>query len=293
MQAMILAAGFGTRLHPFTNIRPKPLFPILNIPLLLLTIQRLKDAGCDHIVVNCHHLKDQVRDYIGGIQGVHLQEEKKILGTGGGLRLALERLRDEPILITNGDIYHSVDYQAFYKNHLGSGSKLTLAVHDYPRFNGLTIEAGRLVSFDRNHQGDVVAFTGLHILHPQLLKPLSLGKKSCIIKWYKTLLENGEMIGVYRVDNCFWTDMGTPEDYLQLHGDLLKRRVDCWRQLKDRVATPTYLSRAARTGRNLEVREWACIGKAQIGDNVSISRSVIWDGVVIPDNSVIADSLIV
>ncbi len=111
MQAMILAAGFGTRLQPYSNLRPKPLFPLLNTPLLLLTIQRLQDAGFDHIVVNCHHLKDQIRSLLAGIPGVFLQEETMIMGTGGGLRLAIDLLKDEPLLVSNGDIYHTVDYQ--------------------------------------------------------------------------------------------------------------------------------------------------------------------------------------
>ncbi len=90
MQAMILAAGFGTRLLPHTLLRPKPLFPLLNHPLLLLTIRRLQHAGCDHIVVNCHHLRAQIVAALAGLPGVTVLEEETILGTGGGLRGALD-----------------------------------------------------------------------------------------------------------------------------------------------------------------------------------------------------------
>lgn len=117
MQAMILAAGFGTRLLPYTLSRPKPLFPILNQPLLLLTIRRLQQAGCDHIVVNCHHLREQIVAALHGIPGVVVQEEVVILGTGGGLRKARALFRDEPVLVTNGDIYHTVDYRRLYRHH--------------------------------------------------------------------------------------------------------------------------------------------------------------------------------
>ena len=109
MQAMILAAGFGTRLLPYTKKRPKPLFPLLNEPLLLLTIKRLQNAGFDHIIVNCHYLKEQIVEALDGMRGVVIQEEDIVLGTGGGLRMALRLMRDEPLLITNGDIYHSID----------------------------------------------------------------------------------------------------------------------------------------------------------------------------------------
>lgn len=293
MQAMILAAGFGTRLQPYTNIRPKPLFPLLNTPLLLLTIRRLQDAGFNHIVVNCHHLAEQVHSLVVDMPGVYLQQEDRIMGTGGGLRLALDMLAEEPLLVTNGDIYHTVDYMRLYNEHVNSGSGITLAVHDYPRFNGLDIEGDRLLGFNKKAEGDAVAFTGIHVLDPALLRPLSADHKSGIIEWYKELMWKGEEIKVIRVDGCYWTDMGTPADYLQLHGDVLTGRVQCWQQVVQKIESPMHIDRRAYCGKNLVMNDWACIGRARIGNDVTVSRSVIWDGAVIPDNSVITDSILV
>ncbi len=107
MQAMILAAGFGTRLQPYSLIRPKPLFPVLNRPLLLATIDRLKNAGFSLIVVNCHHLRQQIVSAVKDIPGVIVQEEPLILGTGGGLALAARNLNNEPLLVTNGDMFEA------------------------------------------------------------------------------------------------------------------------------------------------------------------------------------------
>ena len=87
MKAMILAAGLGTRLLPYTLKRPKPLFPILNKPLLHLTIDRLKQAGATEIIVNSHHLRPQIKRALQGEEQIILQEEDTILGTGGGLRM--------------------------------------------------------------------------------------------------------------------------------------------------------------------------------------------------------------
>ena len=86
MQAMILAAGFGTRLLPYTKYRPKPLFPVLNTPLLVAAVRRLKKFGFSRIVVNCHHLGEQISAALDDIDGVRIQYEETILGTGGGLR---------------------------------------------------------------------------------------------------------------------------------------------------------------------------------------------------------------
>ncbi len=293
MQAMILAAGFGTRLQPYTNLRPKPLFPLLNTPLLLLTIRRLQEAGCDHIVVNSHHLSRQVRDLLDDFSGVYLQEEKNIMGTGGGLRLALDLFRDEPLLVTNGDIYHTVDYRNLCEAHIDGGAKVTLAVHDHPRFNGLKINSDGNVGFDTERNGELVAFTGLHMLDTSILRPIRVEQPSCIIDRYKKMpSEGGEIRGV-RVDNCYWTDMGTPGDYLELHGGLLQQTIPCWSLLREKIASPFHIAGEAVIGNNISVEDWVCIGRANIGRNVSIRRSVIWDNAVVSDDTIIEDSLVV
>lgn len=143
MQAMILAAGLGTRLLPYTQYRPKPLFPVINKPLLVCTVGMLQRFGAEKIVVNCHHLRDQIVEKMAGHEHVVIQEEETILGTGGGVRRAVKHLADEPLVLTNGDIYHEIDIQALYKQHQGSGAEVTLAMHEYPRFNTVDVEGGK------------------------------------------------------------------------------------------------------------------------------------------------------
>ena len=70
MKAMVLAAGLGTRLQPYTLERPKPLFPVLNTPLLFQTIQKLQSAGFQEIAVNCHHLGRQIEEALSGMGGI-------------------------------------------------------------------------------------------------------------------------------------------------------------------------------------------------------------------------------
>ena len=76
---MLLAAGFGTRLKPYTDIRPKPLFPVLNRPLLLWHLERLRQAGFARVLVNAHHLAEQIEQAVVGLPGVQLQVEPEIL----------------------------------------------------------------------------------------------------------------------------------------------------------------------------------------------------------------------
>lgn len=291
MQAMILAAGFGTRLLPYTLIRPKPLFPILNHPLLLLTIQRLQQAGCDHIVVNCHYLREQIVHALQGIPGVLVQEEDSVLGTGGGLRLALDQFRDEPLLVTNGDIYHTIDYRRLYQSHKENRSPVTMAMHDCPRFNAVAVADGRVCSFDDRTKGELLAFTGLHVLEPEVLAGIPASGEYSIIDCYRHLIEQGQAISATRVDDCFWTDMGTVEDYLTLHGGLLTGKIPHWPELEFSAEGPFLLGGQEKTGSDLVLRDWACVGDAVIGRNVSLQRSVVWDGAVIADGHRVVDQL--
>jgi mannose-1-phosphate guanylyltransferase len=294
MQAMILAAGFGTRLLPFTKFRPKPLFPIINRPLLLLTIERLKNAGCDHIVVNCHHLRQQFIDLLSNIEGVVIQEEDTILGTGGGLRLALRSLRDEPVLVTNGDIYHSLDLLQFYESHRPEMAPITMAMHDFPRYNKVVTEKEIVVSFDGNKSLHLLAYTGLQVVNPEILEPIPLGKEWSTIDFYRKLLQEKTPIRSLRVDGCFWTDIGTPADYLELHAGLLTGKIPWWPELgAGRPVDAFYFADKHSMINTVSVKDWVCAGRVKLGRNVQLIRSVLWDGASVPDGTVVQDTIVV
>jgi mannose-1-phosphate guanylyltransferase len=291
MQAMILAAGLGTRLLPHTSIRPKPLFPILNTPLLLLTIERLKNFGFDHIIVNCHHLREQIVKALADVKGLILIEEDVILGTGGGLRGALSHMRDEPVLVTNGDIYHTVNLFEQYKYHQKNGHLITLGMHDYPRFNTVRMDGEKVSAFINTKGFATLAFTGLQVVQPQVFEDIEYGKYSCIIDHYRRLLSAGVDINSFRVDDCYWTDMGTVDDYLALHEGLLSGSIPCWQET-GRVRKPYCIAKRAKLPAHLNLDDWVCIGEATIGNNSQLQRCVVWDDVEIHDGSVIRDAVI-
>lgn len=293
MQAMILAAGFGTRLLPYTKLLPKPLFPLLNEPLLLLTIRRLKESGFDHILVNCHYLKKQIVAALSGISGVLVQEEEIVLGTGGGLRLAMSNLRDEPLLVSNGDIYHTVDFKELYLRHEAGSAVVTMAMHDYPRFNNVTVQDDMIAGFDNQKDGSCLAFTGLHVLNPEVLEKIPLEEEYSIIDCYRGLLQEGKTIQAARVDGCSWTDMGTVEDYLALHGSLLKKEIPLWPEFSHVSETGFVVHAEASVGAGGKMQEWACVGRAQLEENVSLQRCIVWAGALVTNGTTHCDSLIV
>ncbi len=290
MQAMILAAGFGTRLLPYTKIRPKPLFPLLNEPLLLLTIKRLQNAGFDHIIVNCHYLKEQIVEALDGLKGVVIQEEDIVLGTGGGLRMALRLMRDEPLLVTNGDIYHSIDYRDLYSHHERGDASVTMAMHNYPRFNKVKVAGDRVIGFSAEDGEPCMAFTGLHVLDPEILGLIPEEEKYCIVDRYRALLANDESIQALDVTGCSWTDMGTVEDYLALHGQLLKREIDLWAEFRH-APQGTCLCFEEQTSFPV-YHDWACVGRVALPQKVIFERCVVWDEACLEEGQKYSDILL-
>ncbi len=281
---MILAAGFGTRLRPYTLVRPKPLFPILNVPLLHILLDMLKEAGCERVVVNCHHLADQIEAAVADRSEVILQYEPEILGTGGSLRKALPLFDDEPTLVMNGDIYHDIDIGALMAQHRATDCSVTMAMHDYERFNSVHVQGDRVVGFsadNRDVAGQLLAFTGIHVLDRDVIEQIPDNRFFHIIDLYEQLARDNQ-VTIMRVDGSFWRDIGTPEDYLTLHRELLNiRKGDSW--CIDEQATVT----------DVVFEDWGAVGAgAVIGRGAQLTRCVVWDNVKIASGQRLTDMIV-
>ncbi|MFZ5759860.1 MAG: sugar phosphate nucleotidyltransferase [Thermodesulfobacteriota bacterium] len=286
MKAMILAAGFGTRLRPYSLVRPKPLFPVLDRPLVLRLIDQLHDSGFDSILVNCHHLKEQIVDLLSGRAGISLQQESIELGTGGGMRLALDFFGSEPVLVTNGDIFHTIDLAAVYADHCRSGAAATLVLHDCPRFNKVVLDENGMIGDFAGSGGRQWAFTGIQVLDPALLTILPAGVFAGIIDCYRHWIAHKTPIRGLVVRDHYWTDMGTPQDYLDLHATLLAGNL-IPRQ------TPFYHGPGVAAPADLQQLDWLCLGAgARIGRNCRLQRVVVWDGARVPDHSRLSDAIV-
>ena len=135
MKAMILAAGLGTRLRPWTLSHPKALVPVGGVPMLKRVIERLRDEGVDEIVINAHHFASQIIDYLDdndfGVKTVVSDESDNLLDTGGGLLKALPLLDsadDMPFLVHNVDILSDAPLRKLYETNIKSGRGATLLV---------------------------------------------------------------------------------------------------------------------------------------------------------------------
>ena len=292
MQAILLAAGLGTRLRPYTLIRPKPLFPVLNRSLLHRLLDMLYKAGCTRIVVNAHHLTEQIRHSLTEYPDVVLQVEPEILGTGGSLRLAGESLEDAPILVMNGDIVHTIDLAALYHHHLKSGNDVTMAMHNCPRFNTVGVRENIVVSFAPGQDMQRLAFTGIHVVNPDIVTGIPGDGFFHIIDLYRELAQQGR-IGLQRVDGAFWRDIGTPEDYLQLHRELLERQTCVDLDAVGQRRGGWLVGEDVRLGKDVRLQGWGCLGRGvTIGDCTTLRGSVLWDHARIAEGSMIVEEIV-
>lgn len=298
MKAMILAAGYGTRLLPYTNFRPKPLFPILGRPLLKIIIDRLRQSGFSSIVVNTFHLGDQIVDFLKDERGVFIQEEKTILGTGGGLRMALDAFAGEPVLVVNGDLYSNIDYSHVYEQHIATQNQITMVMHDYERFNKVKVGInGMIAEFSGTKEAltaeeELLAFTGVHVVNSEIIAAIPPGKFTNIIDRYSNFIKNGGIVHSMKTNNLIWRDIGTPSDYLELHCSLLKDTHGI-KHLTPVSQSQFYADDKVEFGENVILSDWGMIGAgAKIEDGVHLERVVVWDGAVVEKGSIHKDTIV-
>lgn len=281
---MILAAGLGTRLRPLTDVRPKPLVPIVNRPVLERTITYLKKQGVSRIVVNTHHHAKRLMEYLGdgrtfGIP-VEVRFEPRILGTGGGLRNVSDFWREDTLLVINGDILTRIDLAPAVRFHRESGAAATLVVHDHPAFRQVLVdEAGWVRDIATDPRPGRMAFTGIHIVEPGLRHWIPESGFSNIIASYRQMIAAAAFPAGYITQGESWRDIGTLESYLLANQEAAKGAV-C-------VGESCVVAPSAR------LEDWCVIGAGScVGPGAVIARSVLWEEVTVEAGVRIEDSVV-
>jgi len=159
-QAMLFAAGLGTRLKPLTDTMPKALVPVAGKPLLWHVLMKLQSAGYERVVVNVHHFADQIEQYLAAADfHMHIlvsDERQQLLETGGGLKHAQSLFSDEsPILIHNVDILSNVDFGWFSRQHLAEEDAVLLVSRRKTKRYLLFDNAMRLMGWINIETGEV------------------------------------------------------------------------------------------------------------------------------------------
>ena len=233
MKAMILAAGRGTRLGPLGRQRPKALAEIEGIPLLAGVISRLAQQGFREIIVNTHHLADQVAEFLTDYRRRHrlagltleVSREEQLLDTGGGVQRAGWFFDDgEPFLVYNVDVLSDLHLGRLLQAHLDSGAVATLAVRQRQSSRHLLFDSGGSLCgwhslatgqerMARSPDGPLtpLSFMGIQAVSPTLLDRLTLSPPFSLVDAYLLAASQGLPVRAYRADEAHWADLGSPE----------------------------------------------------------------------------------
>ena len=229
MKAMILAAGLGTRLKPFTEQHPKALAVINGKSLLQRNIEYLTSFGVTDIIVNVHHFPDQITNAIKNNNGfesnVSISDERdEVLETGGGLMKARKFLEgSEPFVLMNVDILTDMDVSKMAEQHVASKALATLAVTNrktnrYFLFD----ELETLCGWRNNKTGEQKisreaakyiqkAFSGIHIISPAIFSLIKMKGKFSMVDVYLDLCKTHTISGFDHSVSKF-IDVGKPEN---------------------------------------------------------------------------------
>ena len=226
---MILAAGLGTRLKPFTESHPKALLPINGKTLLQRNIKYLQSFNVKDVVVNVHHFASQIKDAIqqnnGWGSNITISDETDmVLETGGGLKKAAFFLEDsnEAFVLMNADILTDLNIDEIHNLHLQSNVLATLAVTNrstsrYLLFddnNNLCGWKNEITGEQKGRPGNKNAFSGIHIISPKIFQHIKEEGKFSMIDLYLRLALEGFKINCYDHSNGKLLDVGKPESIL-------------------------------------------------------------------------------
>ena len=293
MRAIVLSAGYGTRLWPLTEDRTKPAIPILGKPLVGYVAEYLAGFGIDEIVVNLHHRPESVRRALGdgsrfGVK-LYYVEEPVILGTSGALDNTREFFEEETFVVVNGKIITDIDLNAALETHRSMKAIATLVLLPNTRrerFSVVETEAGRIRRFAgmpvAGEAGEApLMFTGIHILEPRILEYVPRGVFSdSVIDVYPKAIANGEVVAAH-VASGKWRELSTLRRYLDISVELLKEEGKSFVAGGQTVISPSATITDSILWDDVEVAASASVNRAVLADNVKIKAGEIIENAIV------------
>lgn len=220
MKAMILSAGFGTRLKPFTDNLPKALVPYNKIPMINYQIERMKKAGIEEIVVNAHHHSDKIVSYFNknnfGIK-IDVLVEEEILGTGGGVLNAKKYFKDEDFfLVVNVDIETDINFSEMISYHKSQNQFATIAVQKRKTKRYLEFDTALHLIGRENKSSikeNLFAFNGVHAITNRIFEKNFEIKFADILNIYLEVIKDKvELVLGYDTGKSTFKDLGKIEN---------------------------------------------------------------------------------
>ncbi|NPA40624.1 MAG: NDP-sugar synthase [Thermodesulfobacteria bacterium] len=282
MQGFILAAGKGTRLRPYSFFLPKPLFPILGVPILEVLVRRLITLEIRKIGINLWYQKEKIKKFLVKLETKYdvnfwIFEEPVLLGTGGGILNAKSFFKKDSTLVINSDILTNTSLKNFLSFHYASNNPISMIFVKGKNDNvRIDTTQNKVLQF-RTSGKSCFTYGGIQIIEPDAVKVFS--ECSDLIEIYQDLLKRGINIGAF-LSKDYFRDIGTLNDYLASHQDILLKKVHLpgIPEVKNSIVIKN------STLKEVKVKEWAYIEGATI-KNAILKRCVVWNGAKIARGS--------
>ena len=316
IKAVLMAGGFGTRIQPLTNSIPKPMLPVVNIPMMEHIVHKLRRSGITEIVVLLYFKPEVIREHFkdGSDFGVHITYvlPDEDYGTAGAVGFAREHL-DTTFMIVSGDLVTDFDFEEIIAFHRQKRSQLTITltpVEDPLQFGVvITDETGRIERFlEKPSWGEVFSDTinsGIYIIEPEILSYIPFNTPYDFSKdLFPKLMEAGVPLWGCTLEG-YWRDVGNPVSYRDVHEDifngdvlydlpgLCKHKKDLTLCVAENVTLPAsvtcrgtvIIAKDTIIGENVTLENCTIGEGCVIGEGCRIENSVLWDRVKIGANA--------
>lgn len=225
---VVMAGGLGTRLYPYTKVLPKPLVPVNDTPMVELIMNRFRSFGTTEFTLVVNHKKEMIKAYFDELNKdytVWYAEEKKLLGTGGGLYYAKDMIH-ETFFLSNCDILVNENLNEIYEFHKNSNNVATVVVSvkslNIP-YGVIDINEKQVINkFQEKPTYGLLVNTGVYVVEPSVLDYLNEDEKIDFPSLLQRIQSKGGQVGVYPITEDKWIDMGQVNEY-KMACDILKK----------------------------------------------------------------------
>lgn len=321
MKAVILVGGLGTRLRPLTCNTPKPMIPLVNQPFIEQMLENLRRQGIDEAILAVQYMADRFRETLGdgsrlGMK-VRIIEEPEPRGTAGAVK-NVEHLLDGPTFVFNGDVMTDLDLQAMLAYHRERESMLTIALTpvEDPTAFGLveTDQDGQITRFIEKPRVDEITTNminaGTYIIEPSLFRYVPPGQYYMFERGlFPVVLQTRDPMFAYP-SRAYWTDIGKPQTYLDVHHDILIGKVRfefrgreiasrVWQEgdaeihSSAQVVGPVVIGAGVKIGARARIIGPTVLGAGcTIAPDATVEGSVLWDDNLVGEGAMLRNCVL-
>lgn len=222
----IMAGGFGTRLRPLTDSCPKPMLKVGDKPILETLLNQFLKAGFKNIYISTHYMPEQITDYFGdgSAWGANIRYvyEETPLGTGGALGLLPADMPALPLIMINGDVLTTVDFNRLLDFHVENDADSTMCVREYDYqipYGVITVEGNKITSMIEKPVHHFFVNAGIYVVGPHIVQSVQKGERVDMPTLLERHMQADKQVLMFPIHE-YWLDIGRMEDFHRAQSDI-------------------------------------------------------------------------